>query len=140
MSHFWWLVDTLLVYTWGMVGCTCLWYRLITGYLAQVGAWLMHLFMLTYWYLLRIVAHLGWCWECNLTIAYRDGSLVELYSIQLLLKNPQIEVHNKKKNCTIHLVFFVFLVEMICWWYIANICCWYVFTSNWLLMKTMNNE
>jgi hypothetical protein len=28
-----------------MVGCTCLWYRLITGYLVQVGAWLMHLFM-----------------------------------------------------------------------------------------------
>jgi hypothetical protein len=28
-----------------MVRCTCLWYRLITGYLVQVGAWLMHLFM-----------------------------------------------------------------------------------------------
>jgi hypothetical protein len=28
-----------------MVGCTCLWYMLITGYLVQVGAWLMHLFM-----------------------------------------------------------------------------------------------
>jgi hypothetical protein len=28
-----------------MVGCTCLWYRLITGCLVQVGAWLMHLFM-----------------------------------------------------------------------------------------------
>ena len=28
-----------------MVGFTCLWYRLITVYLVQVGAWLMHLFM-----------------------------------------------------------------------------------------------
>jgi hypothetical protein len=28
-----------------MVGFTCLWYRLITGYLIQVGAWLMHFFM-----------------------------------------------------------------------------------------------
>jgi hypothetical protein len=28
-----------------MVGCTCLWYRLITGCLVQVDAWLMHLFM-----------------------------------------------------------------------------------------------
>jgi hypothetical protein len=28
-----------------MVGCTFVWYRLITGYLVQVGAWLMHLFM-----------------------------------------------------------------------------------------------
>jgi hypothetical protein len=28
-----------------MVGCTCLWYRLITGCLVEVGAWLMHLFM-----------------------------------------------------------------------------------------------
>ena len=28
-----------------MVGFTFLWYMLITGYLVQVGAWLMHLFM-----------------------------------------------------------------------------------------------
>jgi hypothetical protein len=28
-----------------MVGCTCLWYRSITDCLVQVGAWLMHLFM-----------------------------------------------------------------------------------------------
>ena len=28
-----------------MVGCTFLWYMLITGFLVQVGAWLMHLFM-----------------------------------------------------------------------------------------------
>jgi hypothetical protein len=28
-----------------MVGCTCLWYKLITDCLVQVGAWLMHLFM-----------------------------------------------------------------------------------------------
>jgi hypothetical protein len=35
-----------------------------------------------------------------MSLAYRAGALVELYYIQLLLKNPQIEVHNKKKNCT----------------------------------------
>jgi hypothetical protein len=28
-----------------MVDFTCVWYRLITGCLVQVGAWLMHLFM-----------------------------------------------------------------------------------------------
>jgi hypothetical protein len=33
-------------------------------------------------------------------LSYRSGSLVEFYSIHLLLKNPRIEVHNKKKNCT----------------------------------------
>ena len=41
-----WLIDTWLVYTWYKVGCTCLWYKLITFCLAEVGAWLMHLFML----------------------------------------------------------------------------------------------
>jgi hypothetical protein len=35
-----------------------------------------------------------------MSLEYRSGALVDLYSIQLLLKNPQIEVHNKKKNCT----------------------------------------
>ena len=55
MSHCWWVFDTWLVYTRYMVGCTFLWYKLITGCLAEVGAWLMHLFMLTDWYLLRIV-------------------------------------------------------------------------------------
>ena len=100
MSHCWWLVDTLLVYTWYMVGCTCLWYKLITGCLAQVGAWLKNLFMLTDWYMLRLLPHLSWWWDCKLSLAYRSGALVEFYSIQLLLKKPQIEVNNKKKNCT----------------------------------------
>ena len=36
-----------------MVGCTFLWYRLITGCLVQVGAWLMHLFMVHVDYRLR---------------------------------------------------------------------------------------
>jgi hypothetical protein len=36
-----------------MVGCTCLWYRLIIGYLVHVGAWLMHLFMVQVDYRLR---------------------------------------------------------------------------------------
>jgi hypothetical protein len=35
-----------------------------------------------------------------MSLANRVGSLVELYSIQLLLKNPRIEVHNKKKIFT----------------------------------------
>ena len=39
------LFETCLVYTWYMVGCNFLWYKLVTGCLAQVGAWLMHLFM-----------------------------------------------------------------------------------------------
>ena len=36
-----------------MVGCTCLWYKLITSRLVQVGAWLMHLFMVQVDYRLR---------------------------------------------------------------------------------------
>ena len=36
-----------------MVGCTCLWYKLITDCLVQVGAWLMHLFMVYVDYGLR---------------------------------------------------------------------------------------
>ena len=36
-----------------MVGCTSLWYRLITGCLVQVGAWLMHLFVVHVDYKLR---------------------------------------------------------------------------------------
>ena len=36
-----------------MVGCTCLWYKLITGCLVQVRAWLMHLFMVQVDYMLR---------------------------------------------------------------------------------------
>jgi hypothetical protein len=37
-----------------MVGCTCLWYKLITGCLVQVGAWLMHLFMVQVDYRLQV--------------------------------------------------------------------------------------
>jgi hypothetical protein len=36
-----------------MVGCTCLWYNLITCCLVQVGAWLIHLFMVQVDYRLR---------------------------------------------------------------------------------------
>ena len=36
-----------------MVGFTCLWYGLITDCLVQVGAWLMHLFMVQVDYRLR---------------------------------------------------------------------------------------
>ena len=38
--------------------CTCLWYMLITGYLVQVVAWLMHLFMVQVDY--RLLGT-GWC-------------------------------------------------------------------------------
>ena len=68
MSHSWWVVDTWLVHNWYMVGCTYLWYNLITGLCMvdalvhgtcwlQVGAWLMHLFMVKVDY--RLVH--GWC-------------------------------------------------------------------------------
>ena len=48
-----------------------------------------------------------------MSLAYRAGALVELYSIQLLLINPRIVVRNKKKMY-IHLVFFVSIVMMNC--------------------------
>jgi hypothetical protein len=35
-----------------------------------------------------------------MSLSYRSGALVELYSIELLLKKPQIEVHNKSKIFT----------------------------------------
>jgi hypothetical protein len=38
---------------WYMVGFTFLWYRLITDCLVQIGAWLMHLFMVQIDYRLR---------------------------------------------------------------------------------------
>ena len=50
MSHSWWVVDTWLVHTSYMVGCTCLCWL-------QVGAWLMHFFMVQVDYRLM---H-GWC-------------------------------------------------------------------------------
>ena len=48
-----------------MDGCTCLWYRLIIGCLVQVGAWLMHLFMVQVevqvdaWF--RLLVQVIWC-------------------------------------------------------------------------------
>ena len=60
ISHSWWVLDTWFVHTWYMVGCTFLWYRLITGYLVQVGAWLMHLFKIQVDYRLRYRLMHGW--------------------------------------------------------------------------------
>jgi hypothetical protein len=40
------------------LGCTCLWYRLITGCLVQVDAWWMHLFMVQVDYMLFSIS---WC-------------------------------------------------------------------------------
>jgi hypothetical protein len=51
-----------------MVGCTCLWYRLITGCLVQVGAWLMHLFMVHVDYRLRY------------RLMHGSGLLVQVYN------------------------------------------------------------
>jgi hypothetical protein len=53
-----------------MVGCTCLWYMLITGCLVQVGAWLMHLFMVQVDYRLRY----------NLRLMHGLGLLVHVYN------------------------------------------------------------
>ena len=44
-----------------MVGFTCLCYRLIIGCLVQVGAWLMHLFMVQVDYRLRYSLMYGLC-------------------------------------------------------------------------------
>ena len=51
-----------------MVGYTCLWYRLITGCLVQVGAWLMHLFMVWVDYRLRY------------KLMHGSGLLVQVYN------------------------------------------------------------
>ena len=127
MSHFLWVFDTLLVCTWYMVGCTCLWYRLITGCFAQVGAWLMPLFTVQIDIYSGFLPHLSWCWEWKLILAYRSGSLVDLYSIQLLLKNTRLKSIIKTK-----IVHTSCLVCVPCGDDLLMICCWYVFTSNWL--------
>jgi hypothetical protein len=51
-----------------MVGCTCLWYMLITYCLVQVGAWLMHLFMVQVDYRLRY------------RLMHGSGLLVQVYN------------------------------------------------------------
>jgi hypothetical protein len=51
-----------------MVDCTCLWYRLITYCLVQVGAWLMHLFMVQVDYKLRY------------KLMHGSGLLVQVYN------------------------------------------------------------
>jgi hypothetical protein len=51
-----------------MVGCTCLWYMLITDCLVQVGAWLMHLFTVQVDYRLRY------------RLMHGSGLLVHFYS------------------------------------------------------------
>ena len=127
MSRSWLVAETWLVHTWYMVGCTCLWYRLITGCLAQVSAWLMLLFMVQIDICWGLLSHLSWCWEWKLTLSYRAGALVELYFIQWLLKKPWIEVHNKRK-----IVHTSCVLCVPCGDDLLMICYWYVFTSNWL--------
>ena len=54
-----------------MVGCTCLWYRL-------VGAWLMHLFMVQFDYRLRyrLMHGSGLLLQVYNGISYRDNAAV----------------------------------------------------------------
>ena len=82
MSHSWWVVDTWLVHGWMHLfmvqvvwhrlvhgWCTCLWYKLISiedFFLISVGA-----------------EAVRWAFP------YRYGYLVDLYSIQLFMKNPK---------------------------------------------------
>ena len=47
-----------------MVGLICLWYRFIIGCLVQVGAWLMHLFMV----------------QINYRLMHGSGLLVQFYN------------------------------------------------------------
>jgi hypothetical protein len=42
-----------------------------------------------------------------MSLTYRYGDIVEFYSIHLLLKNPQIEVHNKTKTVDTSCVLYV---------------------------------
>ena len=83
------MVDSLV---YGTGWLQVIWHRLVHGWCTYL-CWQIDIC----WGLLP---HLSWCWECKMSLAYRDGALVELYSIQLLLKNSRIEVHNEKKNCT----------------------------------------
>ena len=94
MSHSWWVFDTLWVHTLYMVGCNFLWYRLITGWCMvdslvygtcwlQVGAWLMHLFMVHVDY--RLVH--GWCiflWY-RLITGWGTGWCVVMHGLDLLV-------------------------------------------------------
>jgi len=98
--YWWFIVDDWLTHDWYILGT---WLDALiygTGWL-QVGAWLMHLFMAQVgaWLMLLfmvqidicwgLLPHLSWCWEWKLSLAYRAGALVDLYSIQLLLINPK---------------------------------------------------
>jgi hypothetical protein len=57
-----------------MVGFNCLWYRLITDCLVQVGAWLMHLFMVQVDYkLYRLMQVDAW-------LMHGSGLVVHVYN------------------------------------------------------------
>ena len=53
----WYRLRYMLVHGW----CTYLWYKFIAGFWVQVGAWLMHLFMVYVDYRLRYRLMHGWC-------------------------------------------------------------------------------
>ena len=53
--------------------CTCLWYRLITSCLVQVGAWLMHLFIVQVDYRLRYM------------LMHGLGLLVDVYTVYIIV-------------------------------------------------------
>ena len=115
LMSIWHMIGIYLVDGWmHLFMVQVVWHRLVHGWCTCL-CWQIDI----YW---GFLSHIIWCWECKISISYRAGSLVELYSIQLLLKNPQIEVHNKKKNCTYILCslcslwrWFVDDILLICW-------------------------
>ena len=93
LKHDWYILGTWLdALVYGTGWLQVVWHRLVHGWCTCL-CWQIDIC----WGLLP---HLIWCWECKLSLAYRVGLLVDFYSIMLFLKNPRIEVHTKKKNCT----------------------------------------
>jgi hypothetical protein len=63
---------------------------------------------------------------------YRDGALVVLYSIQLLLINPKLLSIIKRKIVHTSCVLCVPCGDDILMIYVVDICYCYMYTSNWL--------
>ena len=83
LTHDWYILGTWLdAHVYGTSWLQVVWHRLVHGWCTCL-CWQVDIS----WGLLP---HLSWCWECKLSLAYRTSALVELYSIQYLLKNPQI--------------------------------------------------
>ena len=101
-TYWWVIIDDYLIHDFYILGTwlealvygtgwlQLVWHRLVHGWCTCL-CWQIDI----YW---GFLPHLSWCWECKMIIAYISSDFVELCSIQLLLKYPRIEVHNKKKN------------------------------------------